>query len=121
MEVCVHFLTCFSYSNAQILYCCYSQKLNFYLYYTRGLPPHRNIYARNNPQSMYSVSHTKYSFRSPSSFSWNKNFQLSCKQGSLQHSQDSTTGLTCTSGIWSTLPCSIYDLIVSFHLQPGLP
>jgi hypothetical protein len=57
MEVCVHFLTCFSFSNAQILYCCYSRKLNSYLYYTCGLlPPHRNIYAHNNPPNMYSVT-----------------------------------------------------------------
>ena len=55
MEVCLHFLTCFSFSNAQILYCCYSRKLNFYLYYTCGLPPHSNIYAHNNPPVMYSV------------------------------------------------------------------
>lgn len=71
MEVCVYFLPCFSFSNAQILYCCYSRKLNFYLYYTCGLPPHRNIYAHNNPPVMYSASHTKYSFRSSSSCSWN--------------------------------------------------
>lgn len=55
MEVCVHFVTCFPFSNAQILYCCYSQKLNFYLYYTCGLPSYRNIYAHNNPPITYSV------------------------------------------------------------------
>ena len=120
MEVCVHFVTCFPFSNAQILHCCYSQKLNFYLYYTRGIPPHRNIYAHNNPPS-HVLSNTKYSFRRSSSFSWNRNFQLSRIQGSSQHSKDSTTGLPCTSGILSTLSRSIYDLILSFRPQLGLP
>ena len=59
MEVCVHFLTCFSFSNAQILYCCYSRKLIFYLYYICRLPPHRNIYAHNNPPQSCTQSVTQ--------------------------------------------------------------